>query len=106
MRLNAFRGNRWLIALAALLALAGIAWVYRAPLLSWYDLRGLAGGGEDDRESGVERVAGLGEAALPGLLDCLGRADAQACANAEAALACLARRWGPADDRTLSLADR
>jgi hypothetical protein len=94
--------KKWLVALAVL---AGIAWLSRTPLLSWYYLRQLAAAGAEDREAWAERVAGLGDAVLPALLDCLARDDARACANAEAALSRLARSWGAADPRTASLVE-
>jgi hypothetical protein len=99
-----FRGGRkWLVGLLALAALAVGAWLNRAALLRWYYLRQLTAATGANRETWVERVAGLGEAILPGLLGCLTREDARACANAETALARLARSWGPADPRTLAL---
>jgi hypothetical protein len=96
-------GKKWLILLAVLLVLAGVLWFNRRPLLAWYYLRSLAGASAAERESWAERVAGLDEAAVPGLFDLLGR-DAPVCANAEAALSRLVRRWGPADPRTFALA--
>src|SRR5262249_56532306 len=89
--------------LLALLVLAGVAWFNRTPLLSWYYLRQLTAASAADRETWAERVAGLGDAVLPALLDCLTRDDAQACANAEAALARLARGWGRANPVTATL---
>ena len=50
-------------------------------------------------------MAGLDEAAVPALLDYLSRNDAQMCANAEAALSALTRRWGLQDGRTLRFYD-
>jgi HEAT repeat protein len=96
-------GRKWPVPLLVLLALAGVAWLNRTPLLAWYYLRQLAAAGPAERESWAERVAGLEEAALPGLLEHLSREDVQACANAEAALAHLGRRWGLADPRTAAL---
>jgi hypothetical protein len=83
---------------------AGAAWVERAPLLAWVYLRELARAGEGDRAAWVERVASLDKAVVPGLLGCLAREDARACANAQAALARLAERWGPDDRRRGDLA--
>lgn len=98
------RGKTGFVLALALLVLAGIAWLNRAPLLSWYYLRSLASAGAADRETWAERVAGLGEAAVPGLLALLARDDAAVCANAEASLAHLVRRWGAEDPRTVTLA--
>jgi hypothetical protein len=105
-RLFSLGGRKWLVGLLALLALAGGAWLNRGPLLRWYYLRQLAAASPEDRETWAERVAGLGEAVLPGLLDGLSRDDARACANAEAALASLARTWGRADAHTLDLIEQ
>src|SRR5262245_7346056 len=96
-------GRKWPVPLLVLLTLAGVAWLNRTPLLTWYYLRQLTAAAPAERETWAERVAGLGEAALPGLLEHLTRGDAQVCANAEAALAQLARRWGLADARTAAL---
>jgi HEAT repeat protein len=103
MRVFSWCGKRWLIALVGLVILGGVAWLNRTPLLTWYGLRGLAAASEQDRESWAEWVAGLDEAALPGLLDLLARDDPQTCANAEAALSQLTRRWGQANERTARL---
>jgi HEAT repeat protein len=84
----------------------GSAWVYRAELKCWYYLRGLASAGKDDRDSWIERLVELDSIAIPGLLKQLASANVQASANAEAALAYLARHWGAEDARTLELADQ
>jgi hypothetical protein len=88
------------------LVVVGFAWVERAPLLAWVYLRELARAGEGDRAAWVERVASLDAAVVPGLLDCLTRDDSRVCANAQAALARLAERWGPDDRRRGDLAAR
>src|SRR5437660_12934936 len=89
-----------LTALVVLLvAVTALAWWQRAPLLGWYYLRGLARAGDEDRAAWVEKVAGLDTDAVPGLLHLLRRDDPTTCANAEAALAALARRWGYTDSR-------
>ena len=95
-------GTKWLLAL---LVLTGVAWLIRAPVLRWYYLRQLAAVAPAERAAWAEQVAGLGDAVLPALLDALAGADAPTCANAEAALACLARDWGAADPRTAHLVD-
>lgn len=93
---------------AVLLLLAGVAvaWVGRLPLLAWVCVQALARAGAADRDVWAERVAGLDEAAVPGLLACLGRPDRPACDNAEEALGRLARRWGRDDARRAALAGR
>jgi hypothetical protein len=80
-----------LVAIAAALVAGGVAaWVERLPLLAWVCVQGLSRAGEADRGAWVERVAGVGDAAVPALLACLARDDRRVCANAEAALARLA----------------
>jgi hypothetical protein len=91
------------LVLALLLGGAALAWTEREALLAWYYVRGLAHAGPEDREPWVARVAGLDEAAVPALLDCLGRPEEPVCANARAALARLAHDWGLADTRTVGL---
>ena len=99
------RAGKKLAALGILLAvLAAVLWWQRTPLLSWYYLRGLAAAEDMERATWVERVAGLDAAVLPGLVDLLRQGDPRVCANAEAALSMLAKRWGPADPRTTGLA--
>jgi hypothetical protein len=107
-RLGFLRGKKGLLVLGGVvvLALAGGLWLERTPLLAWYYVRSLAAAGEADRDRWAERVAGLEDAALPGLIDCLGRDDARICANARAALACLARSWGTDDPRCVALAEQ
>jgi len=99
-----FRGKS-ILFLSLLFALAGVGWWQRPPLLAWYYVRGLAGAGDDDRETWVTRVCGLDTAALPSLLACLRRDNSQACANAESALVRLAESWGNGEARLLGLAE-
>ncbi len=82
-------------------AAAGLAW--RDTLESWYYVRQLARAGAADRERLAERVAGLGAAAVPGLLDCLNGSDETVCANAGTALDKLGAHWGAGDARTVVL---
>ena len=77
-------------AVALLVLAAGAAWVERLPLLAWVCVQGLSRAKDADREVWVERVAGVGDAAVPGLLVCLRRDNRAVCANAEAALGRLA----------------
>jgi hypothetical protein len=95
-----------LFSLGLVIILAGVGWWERTPLLSWYYLRELAQAEEEDRDKWVERVAGLDQAAVPGLLAHLRRDDARVCANARAALACLIQRWGSDDARAAALAEQ
>jgi hypothetical protein len=92
--------------LVVLLLVGGMAWMERAQLLAWFYLHRLSLASEDQRQPWVERVAGLGEGAVPGLLACLARPDSQACGNARAALECLSTEWGEADPRTGELAQQ
>jgi hypothetical protein len=93
-------------ALAAiLLAGAGVTLLERAPLLAWYYVRCLAGSNEAERDTWIARIAQLEEAAVPELVSCFRRNDAQACANARLALVRLAARWSADDSRRAALAD-
>jgi hypothetical protein len=95
-----------LVVAGLLLAGAGIAWVERTALLAWFCVRGLARANESHRACWVERVACLGEAAVPGLLDCLARPDPSVCGNAREGLARLVAGWGGSDARSVALALR
>ena len=53
------------LMLVFLLGCAGVAWMERATLLSWFYIRGLAGAGEADRAGWVERVANLARQSSP-----------------------------------------
>jgi hypothetical protein len=101
-----FWGGKFLggLVLVFVFGCAGVAWMERANLLSWFYVRALARAAENDRAGWVERVATLGETALPGLLDCLTQCEAQVCANARAALERLTQWWGGGDPRTRELA--
>jgi hypothetical protein len=81
-------------------------WIEHTPLLAWFYVRQLAKAGEADRTVWVERVAGLGEAALDDVLGCLSDPSPPCCDNARAALEKLTARWGPGDPRTIALAHR
>jgi HEAT repeats len=94
------------VAVVLLLLLGGVAWLERTPILSWYYVRGLAKADDSSRAVWVERVAGLGEDAVPPLVACLNDADANVCCNARAALFRLTQQWGVGDSRTVALAMR
>jgi hypothetical protein len=88
------------------LCVGGGTWFCRERLLNWYYLRGLAQASESERDQWAERVASLGETAVPGLLACLAREDERTCANARAALericACVPQddpRWSSVTSR-------
>jgi hypothetical protein len=95
--------RKGLVGLGLALGLAALAWFGWKPALVWYCVRGLAAADEKGREKWVRRIDWLGADAVPGLVGCLAREDAPACANAEAALARLARAWGPDDPRCRAL---
>jgi hypothetical protein len=88
-----------------LTVVAGVVWWQRTPLLSWYYLRSLGAADDGDRAAWVERTISLDNDAVPGLVDLLRQDDAKVCANAEAALAGLGKRWGASDVRTGKLAE-
>jgi hypothetical protein len=76
-----------------------VGWRERHLLLTWYTLHHLARADEAGRDAWIERVAGLGEQTVPGLVEGLGSANPQVCANMQAALARLLADWGPQDAR-------
>jgi hypothetical protein len=95
-----------LIVLGVTVAIVcGLLWWQRVTLLSWYYARGLAGATDADRALWIERTVSLDTGAVPGLIGLLHQDDPKVCANAEAALAALAKHWGPADLRTAKLAE-
>src|SRR5262245_7556348 len=96
---------RWIsgVLLLVLVGVAGLGWVGRTSLLSWYYVRGLTLAGETDRESWAQNVASLDEAALPRLLDALAQDDTRVCLNVQTALAALTDRWHADPDRQARL---
>jgi HEAT repeats len=84
-----------LIAAGIILLVVAVAagWLVRRPLLARYYVRQLE---STASEATLERVADLGEAAVPPLVELLKR-DAPACQNAARALERVFERW-PADD--------
>jgi hypothetical protein len=94
------------LTLMIFLAGAGISWLERSSLQTWFYLRGLARADEANQALWVGRVAGLDSAALPGLVDLLAQDDPRACTNAEAALAMLCERWNMDDPRRVDLTRR
>jgi len=84
---------------------AGVLWWQRTPVMCWYYLRGLSQADEATRAWWVENTSGLGQDAVPGLIDLLRQKDARVCVNSEAALAAIARQWGASDARTAALAE-
>jgi hypothetical protein len=93
--------KRWyvLVGLVVLLAVGGVAWIERTPLLSWIYVRGLARADDGSQAVWVERVAGLDGAAIAGLVELLNQDDARVCGNAQAALCALSKRWSADDPR-------
>jgi hypothetical protein len=94
------------LVLALLLGTAVLVWMERTPLLACIYVHKLAKASEADRAVWVDRVAGLGEAALNDVLECMNDASPQCCGNARAVLAKLTNRWGPSDPRTIAMAHR
>ena len=94
------------VAVLLLLLVGGVAWLERTPLLLWYYVRNLTKADDNNRTAWIERVAGLGEEAVPPLLICLKDADPNVCRNAHAALTRLSQQWGVGDSRTVALAMR
>jgi hypothetical protein len=85
---------------------AGVGWLERVPLQTWFYLRGLARADQASQALWVGRVAGLDSAATPGLVALLAQDDPRVCANAEAALALLSDRWNVEDSRHVDLTRR
>jgi hypothetical protein len=104
-RLLSVSGKKLLIVLLLLAIVGAVLWWQRAPLVSWYYLRGLAQADDGDRAQWVQRVASLETGAVPGLIDHFKRNDVKVCVNAEAALAALVKRWGVNHARTAALAE-
>ncbi len=94
------------LMLVFVLGFAGVAWMERSTLLSWVCIHCLMQASPDNRDRWVERVANLGEPAVPALIDCLTQPDAQVCGNARVALNRLTHSWGGADPRSAELALR
>src|SRR5438552_7020023 len=93
------------LTIGALLILTGVVWLERTPLLVFYAVHGLQRANDSDRRSWVEKVAALDLVAMPKVIDCLCRADARVCANAQAGLLGIVRRWEPSDSRRAKLAE-
>src|SRR5712691_9928771 len=74
------------LLLLVLLGGGAAAWLQRDRLLTWHYLRGLTRANEADAQVWIQRVASRGEAAVPGLLDCMTHDGESLCANARAAL--------------------
>lgn len=95
------RLKRWLAGflLIVLAGLGTIVWLERGRVFSWYYVRGLARALDSDRDTWVESVTALDDAAVPELLRCLCREDPRACAHAQLCLVALVKRWGTEDAR-------
>jgi len=93
-----------IICLTLLVLGAGIAWWQRIPLQCWYYACRMQRAEGDQRQVWAERLADLGEPALPRLLACLAKDDEGLCDAARCGLEYLARTWQPADGRGRELA--
>ena len=74
MRLRLILGGLLLLVALA----AGVAWVERVPLLSWYYLRGLARADDKDVSFWQQRLVALDVTGLRGLINCLRHNDPHA----------------------------
>jgi hypothetical protein len=82
MRLRLILGGLLLLVALA----AGVAWVERTPLLSWYYLRGLTRADDKDVSFWQQRLVALDATAVRGLINCLRHNDPRACNRAGACL--------------------
>jgi hypothetical protein len=101
--------SRKFLGILFLLVLLGggvVAWRERTSILSWFYIRNLAHSSDANRSRWIVRTASLGEAALPGLFNCLTQSDPHVCGNARAAVEYLAQTWGETDARTVDMASR
>jgi hypothetical protein len=108
MASNPHRCRNLLCGMTLVLLAAGavVAWTERTPLLAWLYVRGLVRSNEVTRDRWVERVAGLGEAAVPDLLQALANPDPSACANVQAGLTRVSFEPGSGDALRASLVIR
>jgi len=90
------RNGRYVLGLVilVLLGLGVLAWLERATLLAWFHVRMLVTASDENREARAARVAQLGDAAVPGLLDYLQREEPAVCFNARTGLTALVRQSG------------
>src|SRR5215472_5022978 len=94
------------VLLLLLMACVGSLWLERRPILTWYYLRGLTQANEAEREVWADRVAGQGENAIPGLLNCLAHDDERICTNARLALSRLCGALPQDDSCWVALTER
>lgn len=94
----------WLFFVVALI-LGGLAWWQREPILSWYFVRELGDANESQLESYAQKLAHLGDAAVPRLLDGLRNDDASVCGKMQYALLLMVKKWGHADGRSAELVE-
>jgi hypothetical protein len=92
-----------LVVLGLLAAGGAAVWVERTPLLVWCYIHQLSHASDGDRAAWADRVAGLGDAAVPTLVDCLKQPDAAVCDNARAGLEKLTGPWAADEPRTAAL---
>ncbi len=108
MAANRFRARKICggIFLALLVGAAVVGWTERTALLSWLYVHGLVRANELALDRWVERVAGLGEAAVPDLLAQLSSPKASVCANVREALTRLSADRGDGGARRGRVAAR
>jgi hypothetical protein len=99
------RKKTWL-ALLVLAGFAGLGWWQARPMLARYYVKQLACAPEENRTTCAERVAGLGDIAVPYLLDGLRHADAKACANLQYSFFLMVKKSGVAAPHAQQLVAR
>lgn len=92
----------WLILLVACIC-GGVCWWQREPMLAWNYLRQLEGANDEHFDACAQRIADLGETAMPRLIDGLRESDPHTCARMQYPLLLMAKKWGHADDRSVAL---
>jgi HEAT repeat protein len=104
------RRKRWklflLIFLAALALAGGAAYSQKNALRTWYYSYRFERAAQDERQAWADKLVETGEPAVPRLLGCLQKDDVHLCLLTRLSLEKLLASWGPADSRSLRLADR
>jgi hypothetical protein len=98
MRSVGWSRKKWIAAALGIVSLlAALGWWQRDSLLAWYYVQGMLRADDYDREQWILRIVETDSAAIPELVHCLQRQDAQLCGNCQSALLRLWERW-PGDD--------
>jgi len=96
----------WFSVIGMMLLIGGTALIQRSWLCSCYYAQRLRNAGEADRQVWADRLVGMGDTAVPRLLDCLKREDGSLGPMARAGLEKLLANWGPKDPRSARLVNR